>query len=73
MGRYLAAVRARVDRRRSATLVCNDLTGQFDEFGSAERLSFCTDIVVAVAEAVAVALAERGVQVDPTPVKARLA
>ncbi len=69
MPRYLAAVRARVDRRRSPTLVCNDLTAQFADFGSDARLSFCTDIVVTVAEAVAETLAAHGIRVDPTPVE----
>jgi hypothetical protein len=69
MGQYLAAVRARVNRGKSATLVCNDLTGQFAEFGSGKRLSFCTDIVVTVAESVAEVLAAHGRPVDPTPVQ----
>jgi len=69
MGQYLATVRARVNRGKSATLVCNDLTGQFAEFGSGQRLSFCTDIVVTVAEAVAQVLAAHGRPVDPTPVR----
>lgn len=60
MGEYLAAVRARIDRRRSATLACNDLTGQFADFGSAERLSFCTDIVETVAGALAEVLERHG-------------
>jgi len=71
MTAYLAAVRARVDRRESPTFVCNDLTGQFPDFGSEERLSFCTGIVVTVAEAVAEVLAAHGVAVHPTPVKGR--
>ena len=71
MTAYLAAVRARVDRRESRTFVCNDLTGQFPDFGSEERLSFCTAIVVTVAEAVAEVLAAHGVAVHPTPVKGR--
>jgi hypothetical protein len=69
MGQFLATVRARVNRGASATLVCNDLTGQFAEFGSGQRLSFCTDIVVTVAEAVAQVLAAHGRAVDPTPVR----
>jgi hypothetical protein len=69
MGQYLATVRARVNRGKSGTLVCNDLTGQFAEFGSGQRLSFCTDIVVTVAEAVAEILAAHGRQVDPTPIR----
>jgi hypothetical protein len=68
MSSYLAAVRARVDRRRSATFACNDLTGQFADFGSRERLSFCTDIVETVAGALAEVLAAHGVKVEPTPV-----
>jgi hypothetical protein len=69
MTSYLQAVRARVDRRRSATLACNDLTGQFADFGSRERLSFCTDIVETVAGALAEVLAAHGVKVDPAPVR----
>jgi len=69
MAHYLAAVRARVNRGKSDTLVCNDLTGQFAEFGSGQRLSFCTDIVVTVAEALAEVLVAHGRAVDPTPVR----
>ena len=69
MGQYLATVRERVNRGTSVTLVCNDLTGQFPEFGSGQRLSFCTDIVVTVAEAVAEVLASHGRPIDPTPVR----
>jgi len=69
MVQFLAKVRARVNRGASATLVCNDLTGQFVEFGSGQRLSFCTDIVASVAEAVAEALAAHGRVFDPTPVR----
>jgi hypothetical protein len=69
MSSYLQAVRARVDRRRSATLACNDLTGQFADFGSGERLAFCTDIVETVAGALAEVLAAQGVKVEPTPVR----
>jgi hypothetical protein len=69
MTAYLAAVRARVDRRRSATLACNDLTGQFADFASAERLAFCTDIVETVAGALAEVLATHGVKVEPSPVR----
>ncbi|MEI7703236.1 MAG: C-GCAxxG-C-C family (seleno)protein [Deltaproteobacteria bacterium] len=68
MAAYLAAVRARLDRRRSATLVCNDLTGQFADFGSAERLGFCTGVVETVAAALAEVLLAQGVRIDPTPV-----
>jgi hypothetical protein len=71
METYLAAVRARVDRRRSAALVCNDLTGQFPDFGSEERLSFCTGIVVTVAEAVAEVLVAHGIAINPSPVHGR--
>ena len=69
MGQFLATVRARVDRGKSATLVCNDLTGQFAEFASGQRLSFCTDIVVTVAEALAEVLVAHGRPVVPTPVR----
>lgn len=68
MDAYLAAVRVRVRRGASATLVCNDLTGQFPVFLSDDRLSFCTDIVVVVAGALAEVLLDHGVQVAPTPV-----
>lgn len=67
MGEYLAAVRERVDRRRSATLACNDLTGQFADFGSEDRLSFCTDIVGTVAEALAEVLPRHGVRLYGEP------
>jgi len=69
MSSYLQAVRTRVDRRRAASLACNDLTGQFPDFGSEERLSFCTGIVETVAGALAEVLAAHGVKVDPAPVR----
>jgi hypothetical protein len=68
MDAYLAAVRARVRRGESATLVCNDLTGQFPVFLSDDRLAFCTDIVVVVAGALAEVLAAHGVRVEPSPI-----
>lgn len=67
MGEYLAAVRARVERGRSATLACNDLTGQFADFSSPERLSFCTDIVGTVAAALAEVLERHGVRLYGEP------
>jgi len=68
MESYLAKVRARIRRGGSATLVCNDLTGQFPVFQSEERLGFCTDIVATVAEAVAEALLEQGLPVAVAPI-----
>jgi hypothetical protein len=68
MDAYVAAVRVRVRRGESATLVCNDLTGQFPVFPSDERLAFCTDIVVVVAGALAEVLALHGVRVEPTQI-----
>jgi hypothetical protein len=52
-----------VSRGASATIICNDLTGQFAEFRSPERHSFCTDIAATVARCVAQVLDELGVDV----------
>jgi len=71
MERYLATVRVRLRRGRSATLVCNELTGQFPVFQSDERLGFCTDIVSTVAESVAEALLEEGVELRISPIHRR--
>lgn len=53
---YQKIVLERVDKGRAATIICNDLTGQFREFNSPERLGFCTNIAATVAECVAEAV-----------------
>jgi hypothetical protein len=71
MAWYLAEIGRRVERGGSPTLVCNDLTSRFPVFQSEERLSFCTDIVTEVAEAVAEALVRFGGKLPPAEIPAR--
>ncbi len=52
---------ARVDKGTAKGIICNELTGQFKEFQSEERLGFCTNIAATVAECVAETLETLGV------------
>lgn len=45
------------------SIVCNDLTGQFESFQSSERHAFCTDIASTVSECVARVILEFGGEV----------
>lgn len=67
--RYQRIVRERADFGKVRnSIVCNDLTGQFPAFQSAERLTFCTNIAAVVAECVAEALIEAGFSFDIAPI-----
>lgn len=67
--RYQRIVRERVDLGKVRdSIVCNDLTGQFASFQSAERLTFCTNIAAVVAECVAESLIEAGFAFDIAPI-----
>jgi hypothetical protein len=66
MAIYRELWQGRVDRGKAKTIVCNDLTGQFPEFQSPERLDFCTNIAAAVAECVAETLDRLGVAYEIT-------
>lgn len=52
---------ARVDKKQVKGIICNELTGQFKEFQSDERLGFCTNIAATVAQCVAETLETLGV------------
>jgi hypothetical protein len=64
--RYRELWQQRVDRGRSAKIICNDLTGQFERFDSPERHGFCTSIAEQVAGCVAQTIVELGGAVPRT-------
>jgi len=66
---YQNLVKARVDKGRATSIICNDLTEQFAEFNSPERLRFCTNIAATVAECVAEALLEVKREFEITPLQ----
>lgn len=53
---YQAEVPRRITHGAAQDFLCNTLTAQFASFGSAERMSFCTNIAAEVAELTAEAL-----------------
>ena len=63
---FEAKMRQRLDRGDAPgdTLICNTLTGQFDEFRSPERAAFCTAIASEVAGLVAEVVVDQGLVVD---------
>lgn len=61
---YEAELPHRVDVIRSKTTVCNDLTGQFSDFGGPERASFCTRLSHEVATLTAECLIRAGHPVE---------
>lgn len=63
--RYRALWQARVDLGQSESIICNELTGQFDEFRSPERAKFCTEIASTVAGCVAQTLLEHQHPISP--------
>ncbi len=69
--RYQALWQARVARGASTTVICNDLTGQFEAFASPERHAFCTDLATEVAGCVAQVMVEMGVDVARLPPPSR--
>jgi hypothetical protein len=69
--RYRELWQQHVQRGASATIICNDLTGQFADFRGPERHAFCTDLASAVARCVAQVLSEQGVEVPRSPLPAR--
>lgn len=64
---YQAEVTKRMDKGRAKTIICNDLTGQFPEFQSEERLGFCTRLEMVVAETVAETILKFGGTFEVTP------
>jgi hypothetical protein len=59
--RYRELWQERLDLGNSPDHICNNLTGQFAEFHSPERLSFCTNLAAEVAAIIAQVLEEAGV------------
>lgn len=68
MTRYLARVRAELDRGGVDSLVCNDMTAPWGEFTGPARHGFCTAVVGQVAQLVDETLREHGVEVAASPV-----
>ncbi len=65
---YQRIVNERIEKGSAQTIICNEMTGQFSDFNSSERLRFCTNIAATVAECVAEVLTESGYQFEITPV-----
>lgn len=65
--RYQKLWKDRVNKGEADTIICNELTGQFDEFFSDERHQFCTEIASTVSECVATVLVEMGREVELPP------
>ncbi len=56
-----------LDLGNSSDIICNHLTGQFDDFDTPERKQFCTHLASECAALVAETLLLSGVEVDITP------
>lgn len=69
--RYQELWKQRVDKGSATSIICNDLTGQFDDFFSAERHHFCTDLASTVSECIATVLTEMGrdIKLPPAPTR----
>ncbi|MBI4553310.1 MAG: hypothetical protein HY710_13690 [Candidatus Latescibacteria bacterium] len=65
---YTEQWKHRVDRGASPDIICNHMTGQFAEFKSPERMTFCTNVAAQVAEVVAETLIEFGADFEITPI-----
>jgi hypothetical protein len=65
--RYNRLWKERVDKGESDSIICNDLTGQFDEFHSESRHQFCTDIASTVSGCIAQVMVEMGTEVELPP------
>jgi hypothetical protein len=70
--RYRDLWRERLNLGNSPDHICNNLTGQFDEFHSPERLSFCTNLAADVAAIVAQVLEEAGVDFEVKDIRREL-
>lgn len=66
---YQAEWKKRFDLGRSPTIICHSLTGQFGDFQSPERWSFCTQMAAQVAELTAETLLRFGASFDITPIE----
>jgi hypothetical protein len=65
--RYLELWQQETGLGASESVICNDLTGRFEQFGSAQRHGFCTNLAAKVARCVARTIIEFGGQVDRLP------
>jgi hypothetical protein len=71
--RYRELWRERLNLGNSPDHICNNLTAQFAEFQSQERLNFCTNLASSVAAIVAQVLEEAEVEFDVKDILAELA
>jgi len=67
--RFQAEVARRLPLGPQGTIVCNDLTSPFADFGGADRKLFCTGLAASVAEIVAEIVVDLGVRVDLSPAR----
>ena len=66
---YQGQVETRIDRGVSADFICNNMTGQFGDFGSPERHQFCTGVTAQVAELTAEAVQRFGKNTAPLAIE----
>ena len=69
IGWYQRQLKQRIDLGRSPDTVCNNLTGQFDDFHGQARANFCTNLAAQVAATVAEALIRFGRKDDRPPIR----
>ena len=62
--RYRELWQEAVDMGDATSIVCNDLTGQFDDFRGPERHAFCTELAEQVSRCVARTILEMGSSVE---------
>lgn len=58
--RYRDLWQTEVDRGRASSHICNDMTGQFEDFRSPERHAFCTRVASSASRCVARVILELG-------------
>jgi hypothetical protein len=68
MRRYHEEIQAAFESVGSHPWLCNDLVTRFPDFHGPERLAFCTEAVVAVAEIVARIALDLGATLEVTPI-----
>ncbi|KAA3596970.1 MAG: C_GCAxxG_C_C family protein [Calditrichaeota bacterium] len=67
--RFNELYKQELDFGNSESIICNSLTGQFAEFHSTERHSFCTNLASGVAKIIAQILDEFGEDFEIKPIK----
>lgn len=70
--RYQELWRERLDLGNSPDHICNNLTGQFGDFASPQRMDFCTHLAAEVASIVAEVLEESGAAFEVKDIQANL-